>query len=151
MWARIGPGSPRELLENPRIRAWHEARALRSPFLADTDLGKLRLMLHRLKLDPESVVELARADPDALGERLLRYASERKRERMVDDSIAKTFSGLGSYPRFRRIAFKGFPVMNPIRGSTLGQERVPTPEELGRILDQFSLRNPSQPLPGTEG
>lgn len=137
----VPPGTRRkDLLKNARIRSWHEARSLKSHLSADVDLRKLGLLLERIRLDPESVVVVASKDPDRLQEVLIRYATDRKREGLVDDYIAKTLSGLKSYLRFRRVRFDGYPVLAPIRGSTLANERVPTPEELGRVLERLSLR-----------
>ncbi len=136
----IQTGNRYVLLENSKVRSWYEARALKSRLSADVDLRKLRLLLFRLRLDPESVVRLAGTDPDRLQDALIHYASELKRAGRVDDYIAKTLSGLKSYLRFRRVSFNGFPSLNPIRGSTLANERVPTQEELGGILERLSLR-----------
>lgn len=128
------------LLANPKVRSWYEARSLRSKLSADTDLRKLRLVLERLKLDPESVVSLATRDPDGLQDSLIRYATEMKKKGLLDDYLAKTLSGLKNYLRFRRVQFNAFPVLRPIHSSTLSAERVPTPEELGAVLEHLSLR-----------
>jgi len=91
-------------------------------------------------MEPAGLVELAKNDPDALGEALVRYASNLKREGRLDAYIAKTFDGLRSWLRFRRVDFDSFPKLSPTRGVTLERERVPTPEELRRILDRLSPR-----------
>lgn len=130
-----------ELLSNPRVRSWYEARCLKSKLSADTDLRKVALALQRLGLDPDSVVAMATENPDELRDRLVRYASELKREQLTDAYISKTFSGLRNYLKFRRAKYDDFPSLEPIKGSTLARERVPSPEELGRILDRLSLRS----------
>ena len=130
----------REILSNPRVRAWYEARCLRSRLSADTDLRKLGLLLERLSLDPESIVTLAGQKPDDLQEALIRYATQLKRAGRLDAYIVKTLSGLKSYLRFRRVKFDGYPELSPIQGSTLATERVPTQAELGGVLDRLSLR-----------
>lgn len=134
------PPKRKDLLTNTRVRAWHEARALKSRLSADVDLRKLGLLLERIKLDPESVVLLATKDPDHLQDALIRYATNLKRAGCVDEYVTKTLSGLKSYLRFRRVRFDGYPTLSPIRGSTLSNERVPTPEELGHVLDVLSVR-----------
>ena len=134
------PGNRYTLLENPKVRTWYDSRALKSRLSADVDLRKLRLLLARLKLDPESVVSLATMDGDRLQVLLVGYAAGLKRTGRTDDYIAKTLNGLKSYLRFRGVQFNGFPRLNPIRGSTLANERVPTSEELGRVLETLSLR-----------
>ncbi|HZY92005.1 MAG TPA: hypothetical protein VFG07_04420 [Thermoplasmata archaeon] len=140
MPVKIGTGSGRGLLQNPKVRSWHAARSLKSRLSADVDLRKLRLLLHRLGLDPESVVTEATENAERFQDALIRYASDLKRVGRVDDYIAKTLSGLKSYLRFRRVPFSGYPSLNPIRGSTLTNERVPTPEELARVLEFLTLR-----------
>ena len=136
----------RDLLANARVRTWHEARSLKSRLSADVDLRKLGLLLERIGHDPESIVLAATKDSDHLQETLIQYAAALKRSGRVDDYVAKTLSGLKSYLRFRRVHFDGFPVLSPIRGSTLTNERVPTPEELGRVLNRLSLRGRTSAL-----
>ena len=89
------------------------------------------------------MVSLAATDADKLQDLLVDYAAALKRADRSDEYIAKTLNGLKSYLRFRRVQFNGFPRLNPIRGTTLGNERVPTPEELGRLLEMLTLRGRS--------
>ncbi len=125
---------------NPRVASWYEARALRSKLSADTDRRKLRLLLTRLDLDPESVVAMAKGEPERLHDALVHYAGNLKRAGRTDAYVVKTFGGLRNYLRFRRADFDGFPKLSPVQGSTLVAERVPTPEELRGILERLTLR-----------
>ncbi len=130
----------RHLLSDPKVRAWYDQRALRSRLSADTYLRQLGGSLARLEMEPAMLVELAKSDPDALSERLVSYAANLKREGRLDSYIAKTFDGLRSWLRFRRVDFDDFPKLSPVRGVTLERERVPTLDELRRILDRLSPR-----------
>jgi hypothetical protein len=113
---------------------------LRSVLSADVDLRKLDLLLERTRLDPEQVVAFARGNPDDLRSRLTQYASILKKQGRLDTYIEKTFSGLKNYLAFRHVDFNGYPKLAPIQGASLERERVPTPEELGVVLERLSLR-----------
>jgi integrase len=128
------------ILSDRTIRSWHEERSLRSALSADVDVRKLSLLLERIKLTPEGVVQLAKDDPDALRAGLVRYATDLKRRGRLDTYIAKTFSGLKSYLAYRHVTFDGFPRLEQVAGASIANERVPTPEELGRVLQRLSLR-----------
>jgi integrase len=128
------------ILAEPTVRTWYDERSLRSVLSADVDARKLALLLDRLKLDPAGIVREAKEDPDRLRARLVRYASEMKRAGLLDTYVEKTFSGLRSYLAFRRVAFDSFPRLSSVTGASIANERPPTPEELGRILQRLSLR-----------
>ena len=133
-------GRHRQLLTNPLIRSWWEARSLRSRLNADQLLRQLGLLLERLDLTPEKVADLARKGPDHLRDLLVKDAASLKREGRLDSYIRQFSAGLKSYLRFHRVPFDGFPSLSPIHGASLTAERVPSPEELGRVLDKLSLR-----------
>ncbi|EQD72942.1 integrase/recombinase, partial [mine drainage metagenome] len=123
------------------MRSWWEARSLRSQLSADTYLRQLGFLLERLDLNPESVVALAKQDPDRLRDLLIRDAAKLKRAGRLDSYVSKFFEGLKSYLRFHRVSFDGFPSLSPIKGESLATERVPTSEELASVLDRLSLRS----------
>lgn len=131
---------PNVLLANATVRDWYDARRLTSELSADVYLRQLRATLARLRLDPDSVSVLGSTAPNDLRRRLIQYASEMKGEGRLDAYIAKTFDGLRSFLRFSGVQFDGFPDLAPIRGATLVNERVPTPDELGQTLERLSLR-----------
>jgi hypothetical protein len=130
----------RVLLTNPKVKSWYDARALRSRSSADRYLRQLALLLERLGLDEESVETLAKDDPEALRDRLVRYAADQKRAGRLDVYLLKTFDAMRSYLDHRRARFHDFPKLSPIRGATLRSERVPTPDELGLVLEKLTLR-----------
>ncbi|EQD54069.1 integrase/recombinase, partial [mine drainage metagenome] len=112
----------------------------RSHLSADTYLRQLGFLLERIGISPDEAVRLAQQDPDKLRDLLIKDAAKLKSEGKLDSYISKFFEGLRSYLKFNRVAFDGFPALSPIRGESLVNERVPTPEELGRVLDRLSLR-----------
>ncbi len=133
-------GRHRALLSDPKVRSWWTARSLRSRLSADQYLRQFGMLLERTDLTPEKVVALAKKDPDRLRDLLVRDAAKLKGEGRLDSYVSKFFEGLKSYFRFHRVTFDGFPSLSPIEGASLANERVPSPEELGRVLEHLSLR-----------
>ena len=139
---RLGPilGRHKALLADPKVRSWYDARTLRSRLSADQYLRQLGFLLERLELDPAGAVELAKKDPDRLRDLLIRDAAKLKRAGRLDSYISKFHEGLRAYFRFHHVPFDGFPSLSPIKGASLAHERIPSPEELGRVLEHLSLR-----------
>lgn len=133
-------GRHRSLLRDPRVRAWWRERSLRSRLSADTYLRHIGLFCERLRLRPRGLVELARSRPELLRRRLVEFARSQQQRGRLDSYIAKSFEGLRSFLRHQQVPFTGIPVLTPIRGASLARERVPTPEELDRVLAQLSRR-----------
>lgn len=133
-------GRHKALLSDPLVRSWWEARSLRSRLSADQYLRQLGMLLERTALTPSGSIELGKQEPERLRDILIRDAAKMKRDGKLDSYISKFFEGLRSFFRFHRVAFDGFPSLSPIKGASLANERVPTPDELGRVLDRLSLR-----------
>ncbi len=133
-------GRHRDLLSDPKVRSWWEERSLRSRLSADQHLRLLGYKLERLSLTPPKAVTMAKENPDRLRDLLIKDAAKLQEEGKLDSYIAKVSDGLKSYFKFQRVPFDGFPIMSPIQGASLANERVPTPSELGRTLDSLTLR-----------
>lgn len=133
-------GRHRELLSNPKVRSWWEARSLRSRLSADQYLRQFGHLLERIDLTPDSILVLAKKNPERLRTLLIRDAARMKSEGRLDSYISKFFEGLKSYFRHHHTAFDGWPSLAPIKGASLVAERVPTPEELGQVLVLLSTR-----------
>jgi hypothetical protein len=128
------------MLSHRGVLSWWEYRSLRSRLSADQYLRQLGLLLERTGQTPASVITLARKNPDRLRDLLIRDAASLKKAGRLDSYISKFFEGLKSYFRFHRVTFDGFPALSAIKGASLSNERVPSQEELGRVLDHLSLR-----------
>ena len=63
-----------------------------------------------------------------------------KREGRLDSYVAKWFEAVKSYLRFRRVNVDVFPRLSAAKGESLGNEIVPTQEQLGKVLERLSLR-----------
>lgn len=133
-------GRHRRLLNDAKVRSWYDERCLRSRLSADVNLRQLGLLLESIGSNPDDVVHLGREDPDRLRDLLVRYASRLKHSGRLDTYILKSFDGLRSFLEYRRVRFQDFPKLSPIRGASLRNERVPSPEEFGRVLERLSLR-----------
>src|SRR5580658_1800108 len=133
-------GRHKGLLSNPSVAAWYNERALRSRLSADESIRKLGFLLEHLGYSADQLVESAKKKPDGLRAQLVAYAAMQKKKGRLDTYILKSFDGLRSFLEYSHADFRGFPKLSPIRGESLASERVPTPDELGQILDRLSLR-----------
>ena len=144
---KVGNEKHRHLLSNPRVKSWYDEWALRSRLSADVNLRKLGYLCERLSLDPDALVTVASKDPDRLHDLLVRYAADLKREGRLDSYLVKTFGGLRSWLRARRVTFDAFPRLSPIRGVSLEKETTPSPDQLHTVLySGMSLRGRSSAL-----
>jgi len=130
----------RPLLENPLVRTWRDENRLRSERTADVNLRQLGLCLHEIGLSPRSLLDEARSDPARLRGRMVDYAARLQKRGRLGSYIAKTFTGVGSFLRHHEVVFRGFPRVSIVRGESIENERVPTQEELGRLLRALPVR-----------
>ncbi len=107
-----------DLMADPKVKDWYDARKLRSELSADVYLRQLGLMLGRLGLTPSESISQGSRDPDELRRRLIRYVADLKRVGRLDSYVAKTFDGLRSFFVFSHMAFDDFPRLEPIRGES---------------------------------
>ncbi len=143
----VGVERHRALLSNPRVRAWYDERALTSRLSADVYLRQLGSMAARLGLEPDEIAKIAGRSPVRLRTLLVRYASDLKARGRLDSYIAKTFDGLRSWLRSRRVKFDDFPRLGRARNESIQTEVPPTPEQLRAVLyGGMSLRGRSSAL-----
>ena len=129
------------LLHDKAVKTWFEENALRSKHTAGVNLRRLGLFLHLNHQTPQGLLVLARNDPDKFHAMLVGYAKALQDRGRLPSYISKTFVGLRSWLSFNRIRFDQFPKLRVIQGASLGEERVPTQDELRRILSQYSPRS----------
>lgn len=137
MITRLDHGS---LLSDWRVRSWYDEIALRSRLSAGTELRHVGFFCHVSKLTPGELADLGRSEPQRLREVLIRYAQELKRRGNRASYIAKTFVGIKGWLRFNHVAYDDFPRLRVVPGESLSEERVPTQEELRRILSTYDAR-----------
>jgi hypothetical protein len=130
----------RPLLSNDRIHTWYDENALRSRYTAEVNLRQLGLFCHLTELEPDTVVKLARTKPEQLHRVLVRYAKALQDAGRLASYVSKTFVGVRSWLRFNRVGFDQFPRLRVVQGESIREERVPTQEELRRILSTYDAR-----------
>ncbi len=130
----------RRLLGIPDVRRWHDRQKLRSELSADVDLRKLGLFLHRTGLRPQQLVALARDQPSQLEDLLVRFATALRKEGRLETYIVKLFGGVRGWLAFNHVRFEGFPKLRPVVGESIRSERVPTQDELRRVLPMLTTR-----------
>ncbi|MGI0156781.1 MAG: hypothetical protein ACREDE_11710, partial [Thermoplasmata archaeon] len=131
----------RPLLADKRIRTWYDENALRSKLTAEVNLRQLGLFCHVVSLTPAEIVSLGRTNPERLHGVLVRYAKGLQGSGRLPSYIAKTFVGLKGWLRFNRVDFDQFPRLRVVQGESIREERVPTQEELRRVLSTYSSRS----------
>ena len=125
---------------DPKLKLWYETIALRSRVTADMYVGSLARLLEYIGLTAEEAVADASSHPDEFAARMVRYATAQRKKGLLDATVSKSFNGLRSYFKHRRVGFASWPELRPIQGASLEKERVPRPEELGIILEHLNLR-----------
>ena len=131
----------RPLLRDPTVLKWYEAHALRSSLSAEVNLRKLGLFLHRTRLTPAHLVELARSRPEELRDLLIAYATHLHAQKKLDSYVAKTFKGVRDWLLFNGVDFRQFPKLRrAYQAESLSRERIPTPEQLRLILGALPPR-----------
>jgi integrase len=128
------------LLADADIQAWIKDH--RSPSTAKTQLEQLELFCRRTGLDQESLVGLATQKPNkGFRARVLNWVElERKAGR--PDLYTKTiWYAVKSWLRYNEVGLEWSPALDPQPAATLEAERVPTAEELRRLLSVLSSRD----------
>ena len=140
MPARTVPVPHETLLQDGLIGPWYEEAVLRSKLTARVNLRRLGLLLHQLSLTPKELLDLAKDHPEPLRARFVAYAKQMLAQGRTGAYVAKMFSAPRSWFDYHRVSFNGYPKLKVIQGETIREERVPTPEELGRILALYTPR-----------
>ena len=131
----------RPLLLDKKVRTWYDENALRSRLTAEVNLRQMGLFCHGSQLTPRQLVDLGRSHPDRLRGILVRYAKTLQESGRLPSYIAKTFVGVKGWLRFNGVEFAQFPRLRVVQGESIREERVPTQEELRRILSTYSPRS----------
>ena len=128
-------GRLHELLEDERIAAWHKSMATSSLRTADGTVQRLGILSRLVELSPSELVALAGSDPRRLEGLLVDFVAKSKEKGHVSAYTAGIVAALRAWFRSQRVAFDGFPRVVQVGGETVVGERVPTLDELQRIVD----------------
>jgi integrase len=128
------------LLANADIQGWIKDH--RSPSTAKTQLEQLELFCRRTQLDPAAVVSLASEKPNkAFRSKVLDWVEAERRAGRPDLYIKTVWYAAKSWLRFNEIGLEWSPPLDAQPAATLEAERVPTAEELRRLLSVLSPRD----------
>jgi hypothetical protein len=127
--------SPKGLLKDERIEAWHTKMATGSRRTADGAVQKLGAITKALGLSPQEIVDLAGSDPRKLEGILVGFVVEHKKRGLKPSYTAVIISALKAWLASQHVPFDGYPNIRQHGGETVIGERVPTVEELQRLLD----------------
>ena len=132
---RPGPGHAR-LLEDVHLRRWHQNVSQGSLITADVYLRRLGAFCLQTGLSPQGMLSL---DEVELHGRLIDFVALERQRGRAGSYIHSTLKSVRSW-----LGHNGIRILRPVKvkGSqlapTLIDERVPTPQELGRILELAS-------------
>lgn len=128
------------------IRAWYKDH--RSTHTAEIQLVQLELFLRRLKKTHVEIAEMGRAQkesPSGKDRRLQELVQEwvdcQRKAGRPDSYIATNWAAVRSWLKFNEAAPQWAPKLRVRRGATLGNETVPTQQDLARILSVLSTRD----------
>ncbi len=136
--------TPRErkatLLATADIQGWIKDH--RSASTAKLQFEQLELFCRRTALDPERLVTLASERPNkGFRVRVLDWIEAERKAGRPDQYIKTIWYAVKSWLRFNEVGFEWSPSLDVQPAATLGAERVPTAEELRRLLSVLSPRD----------
>lgn len=128
------------LLEDADIRGWIKDH--RSPNTAKAQLEQLELLLRRTDLTPLALVDLAAEKPNKRFRSKINDWVEAERKAGRPDLYIRTiWYAAKSWLRYNEVAVEWTPPLSPQPAATLEGERVPSAEELRRLLSVLSSRD----------
>ncbi len=128
------------LLKDADIQGWIKDH--RSPSTAKVQLEQLELFCRRSGLDPATIVSLASEKPNkALRSRVLDWVEAERKAGRPDLYIKTNWYAVKSWLRFNEVGIEWSPPLDAQPAATLDSERVPTSEELRRLLSVLSSRD----------
>ncbi len=131
-------GRLHDLLRDERIAEWHKSMAARSLRTADGSVVRLGILSRSLGLSPNELAALAVANPRKLEALLVDFITEDRKAGHASAYTAVVVAALRAWFRSQHVAFDGFPRVVQIGGETVVGERVPTVDELQRIVEAIS-------------
>jgi len=121
-----------KLLEDPDVRRWHENVARGSQVTADVYLRRLGAFCRERGLTPVGLISMSEKN---LRDLLMDYVSHAEKEGCAGSYIESTVKALKSWIAHNDKEIRGKIKIKGARDTpTLAEERVPTQEELKRIL-----------------
>jgi hypothetical protein len=150
MTAEAGPSERQAHLATLRadrdIQAWLKDH--RSTHTAEVQLVQFELFCRRTGATPADLVALGRAQrksPEVkdrgLSHLVQKWVDSERKAGRPDSYVATNWAAVRSWLKFNEAAPQWAPKLRVRRGTTLGDETVPNPRELGRILSVLNSRD----------
>ena len=132
----------RELAENETVRLWYENLKRKSDLTAGVYLRGLNYYCKRMETDPDKILRDASNDNgDLLQRDFMKFVSVMESEGKKGAYIARYKKVIHSWAKFNAIRFRLIAnIENENINENVQDERVPTNEELGKILRRAGLR-----------
>lgn len=130
-----------KLLENVKIRRWYENIEVRSTVTAGVYLRNLGLWLEYLKIDPDTLIELAKNNFDEFKGRVADQIRRLEREGIQGASISTNIKPMISFLKFYNVVVKlNLNIKNENRNLNAEKEIVPEKYQLRAVLLKASKR-----------
>ena len=127
--------------KSERVKRWYSNLRARSELTADVYLRNLGLWLESLKLEPDSVIDLARDNFDSFKAMISDQVRELENRGKAGSYISMSLKPLISYLKYHNVIVKlQINIKNENRNITTENERVPTKEELASIIREATTR-----------
>jgi hypothetical protein len=130
-----------KLLENTKIRRWYENIEVRSTVTAGVYLRNLGLWLEYLKIDPDTLIELAKDNFEEFKGRVADQIRKMEREGIQGASISTNIKPMISFLKFYNVVVKlNLNIKNENRNLNAEKEVVPEKYQLRAVLLKASKR-----------
>ncbi|HTT74147.1 MAG TPA: hypothetical protein VMG99_08440 [Thermoplasmata archaeon] len=137
---REGRANHARFRQSPEVMRWNRELSLRSKLTADGYVRRLALFCDITGISPAELVRRARARPDSVRRLLSDYAVAQQGRGRSPAYIRKVLFALRSWLDHNGVEFTRLPKIGGRDGVTIENERVPSAEDLRRLLGVLSAR-----------
>ena len=130
-----------EILENVKVKRWYENLEVRSTVTAGVYLRNLSLWMEYLRLDPDTLIELAKNNFEEFKGRVANQIRQREREGIQGASISTSIKPIISYLKFHNIVVKlNLNIKNENRNFNAEREIISEKYQLRSVLLKATKR-----------
>ncbi|MGC9074081.1 MAG: site-specific integrase, partial [Caldisericum sp.] len=131
----------RILLESNSVKRWYENVSAGSKITADVYLRTLGLFCELNNTEPEKIIKLAKDDPREFKNKFMDFVRSLEKQGKAGSYIVRFKKTLKSWLKFNDIDIKfNIKIKGEYETPKIANERVPSKEELARILRKASSR-----------
>jgi hypothetical protein len=125
-------------MSDPDLKAWHARLAGSSWRSADGRVYRLLHITKWAKVAPAELVRMGRDEPKKLTGILENYVAANRKRGIRASTLIQEMYALKSWMSFNEVAFAGYPQMRRLEGVARLGERIPSHDELRRIVDAIT-------------